>query len=83
MFKIKFKFKPNFHTESKHLVDMAKYETDSFIAAVFIIEALQPCCVDFFVMYDTHKFLPQNWYEFVRQNNPSAKDAPIVQKSLF
>ena len=59
MFKIKIKFKDDFHTEARHIISMAKYETDSFVAAVFIIEALAPCCTDYYIVYNAHTFRPQ------------------------
>lgn len=83
MFKIKFFFKSDFHTEAKHLISIAKYETDSFIAAVFIVEAFAPCCQDYFVNYNNHQFNPQKWVQFVKANNPSDPAAVIVQPSLF
>ena len=83
MFKIKFKFNENFHTEARHIISMAKYETDSFIAAVFIIEALACCCQYFYVQYNTHTFRPQKWAEFVKQNNCSDVSNTIFQPKLF
>jgi len=83
MFKIKFKFQDDFHTEAKHLISMGKYETDSFVAAVFIIEVLACCCTDFYVQYNSHTFRPQQWKEFVKANNCSDVSNAIFQPKLL
>lgn len=83
MFKINLIFKDNFHTNSRFLIGRARYETDSFVGAVMLIDALGLCCKDYSVRYGDHKFTPQSWPIFVKKNNPSDVDNKIVQPTFF
>lgn len=78
MFKMTFILKPDFR-EQGFLISKARYECNSYTAAILLVQALGPCSADFWVTYADKKYLPEQWREYVRRVTLTED---IVQREL-
>ena len=79
MFKLLFILKADFE-QSHFKMSRAVYTTDSYTAAILLVEALRPCCQDFSVKYNDVKYLPGEWDRYVAKmalQNNAAKPQEI------